>query len=271
MKKLAIILALSAASTASADYMYFGETIVSPVLGTGAPAIKQGDNSTTFGLNAGALAENSVAIGYGSVATEANTMAIGGRKIVGVVAGVSDTDAVNVSQLKAGIVEANTYTNSTVNNAVTTLNQTIVDGDTNTLNQANQYTDNTVNGAVTTLNQTIVQGDAQTLSQANAYTDSKVSNVVNNYRNEAREYTDARFNEVNDAVKRIGALAMLNYAQDHNPCKRSSLAVAVGGYRGKYAVGAQYAYKTTHNTRLQATVAYDSKHVGYGVSGSLSW
>lgn len=241
MKKLAIILALSASSTAQAEYLYYGETVMSPIMSSGAPAIKQGENSTTFGLNAGALAENSVAIGYGSVATEANTMAVGGRKIVGVVAGVSDTDAVNVSQLKAGIVEANTYT------------------------------DNTVNGAVTTLNQTIVQGDAQTLSQANAYTDSKVSTLVNNYRNEAREYTDARFNEVNDAVKRIGALAMLQFAQDHNPHKRSSLAVAVGGYRGKHAVGAQYAYKTTQNTRIQATVAYDSKHVGYGVSGSFSW
>jgi autotransporter adhesin len=221
MKKLAIILALSASSTAQAEYLYYGETVMSPIMSSGAPAIKQGENSTTFGLNAGALAENSVAIGYGSVATEANTMAVGGRKIVGVVAGVSDTDAVNVSQLKAGIVEANTYT------------------------------DNTVNGAVTTLNQTIVQGDAQTLSQANAYTDSKVSTLVNNYRNEAREYTDARFND--------------------NPHKRSSLAVAVGGYRGKHAVGAQYAYKTTQNTRIQATVAYDSKHVGYGVSGSFSW
>ncbi len=175
-----------------------------------------------------------------------------GNVIVNVADGVSAKDAVNVSQLKAGISEANAYTDNSVNSAVTTLNQTIVQGDAQTLSQANAYTDNSVNSAVTTLNQTIVQGDAQTLSQANAY-------------------TDARFNEVNAAVKRIGALAMLNYAQDHNPCKRSSLAVAVGGYRGKYAVGAQYAYKTTHNTRIQATVAYDSKYIGYGVSGNLSW
>ena len=254
MKKLAIIVALSAATQASAktqaDKLIYvsGDALITPYFAATASGTDlknlletQGLNTTVIGGNASATGDNSIAIGYGSVATEANTMAVGGRKIVGVVAGVSDTDAVNVSQLKAGISEANTYTNNTVNNAVTTLNQTIV------------------------------QGDAQTLNQANAYTDSKVSTVINNVRNESRQYTDARFNEVNDAVKRIGAMAMLNYAQDHNPCKRSSLAVAVGGYRGKYAVGAQYAYKTTHNTRLQATVAYDSKHVGYGVSGNYSW
>lgn len=270
MKKsvLAVLLATTLASTAQAQSIYIGDgAFITPYVRVGDLPPDQGANSTTFGINAGALADNSVAIGHGSVATEANTMAVGGRKIVGVTEGVATTDAVNVGQLKDGLADVYNQSVSYTDGQVDVLNQTIVEGDANTLNQANTYTDSKVS-TITNVSKN--------------YTDSRVSNAVSSIINQVNEgdirtlnqantYTDSKFNELNDGVKRVGALAMLQFAQDHNPCHRSSLALSIGGYRGKHAVGAQYAYKVTHRMRLQATAAYDGKHVGYSVSGNYSW
>lgn len=67
-----------------------------------------GNLATAVGANSSAVA-NSVAIGAGSKATEANTVSVGTtsqtRKIVNVTAGVADTDAVNVSQLKSSLAD----------------------------------------------------------------------------------------------------------------------------------------------------------------------
>ena len=280
MKKLAIIVALSAATQASAktqaDKLIYvsGDALITPYFAATASGTDlknlletQGLNTTVIGGNASATGDNSIAIGYGSVATEANTMAIGGRKIVGVTEGVATTDAVNVGQLKDGLADVYNQSVTYTDGQVDILNQTIVDGDANTLNQANTYTDSSVSNV---------------LNQANTYTDARVNNAVSSLTNQINEgdirtlnqannYTDSKFNELNDSVKRVGALAMLQFAQDHNPCHRSSLALSIGGYRGKHAIGAQYAYKVTHRMRLQATAAYDGKHVGYSVSGNYSW
>ena len=175
-----------------------------------------------------------------------------GKTIVNVAEGVATTDAVNVGQLKDGLADVYNQAVNYTDGQVDVLNQTIVEGDANTLNQSNNYTDARVNNAVSSLTNQINEGDIRTLNQANTY-------------------TDAKFNEVNDSVKRVGALAMLQFAQDHNPCHRSSLALSIGGYRGKHAIGAQYAYKVTHRMRLQATAAYDGKYFGYSVSGNYSW
>jgi autotransporter adhesin len=270
MKKsvLAVLFASTLATTAYAGQVYIGdEAVYTPAFWVGGYFPAQGINGTAIGSQASALGDGSVAIGSGSVATEANTMAVGGRKIVGVNDGLATTDAVNVGQLKDGLADVYNQAVSYTDGQVDILNQTIVEGDANTLNQANTYTDSKVStitnvsknytdarvsGAVSNLMQQVNEGDTRTLNQANNYTDSK-------------------FNELNDGVKRVGALAMLQFAQDHNPCHRSSLALSIGGYRGKHAVGAQYAYKVTHRMRLQGTAAYDGKHVGYSVSGNYSW
>ena len=63
------------------------------------------NNSLAFGTDAEATAKNSVAIGSGSVSDVEDTVSVGSanktRTIVHVTAGVDDTDAVNVSQLKS--------------------------------------------------------------------------------------------------------------------------------------------------------------------------
>ena len=61
-------------------------------------------NSVALGANASATANNAVALGQGSVADRANAVSIGSgtlqRQLIQVAAGVQDTDAVNLSQLK---------------------------------------------------------------------------------------------------------------------------------------------------------------------------
>ena len=69
----------------------------------GDDAVASGANSAALGPGATAVAPNSVAIGSGSVNTVENTVSVGSsgneRRITNVEAGVSPTDAVNVSQL----------------------------------------------------------------------------------------------------------------------------------------------------------------------------
>ena len=74
-----------------------------------ATAVGQGseataEKATAVGQGAKATAKNSVALGAGSVADEEDTVSVGSagneRRVTNVAAGVKDTDAVNVSQLK---------------------------------------------------------------------------------------------------------------------------------------------------------------------------
>jgi len=79
-----------------------------------------GAESVAIGGNAQALANNSVAIGSNSVADRANTVSVGAagaeRQITNVATGTKDTDAVNVSQIKAaGLVN----TDGSANTALT--------------------------------------------------------------------------------------------------------------------------------------------------------
>ncbi|WP_346778444.1 YadA-like family protein [Paraburkholderia sp. Tr-20389] len=85
----------------------------------GGAAVAQGANSIAIGSNASASAANSVALGQGSVADRANSVSVGSagneRQITNVAAGTADTDAVNVSQLKAaGIINGDGTTKTAV-------------------------------------------------------------------------------------------------------------------------------------------------------------
>lgn len=70
----------------------------------GANSVASGNNSLAVGNDSQATAGNSVALGNGSVADRENSVSVGSagneRQITNVAAGVADTDAVNVSQLK---------------------------------------------------------------------------------------------------------------------------------------------------------------------------
>ncbi|CAI1224603.1 Adhesin yadA precursor [Serratia fonticola] len=82
----------------------------------GAGAVASGDNSLAIGTKSKATANNSVALGANSVADRDNSVSVGTvggeRQIANVAAGTKGTDAVNVSQLNAGINNAYNYTDN---------------------------------------------------------------------------------------------------------------------------------------------------------------
>ncbi len=78
-------------------------------------AVASGAQSTAIGAGSSATGKNSVALGYGSTDGGLdNVVSVGApgaeRQITNVAAGTRPTDAVNVSQLKDGIAQANAYT-----------------------------------------------------------------------------------------------------------------------------------------------------------------
>ena len=78
-----------------------------------------GTDSVAIGGAANASADNAVALGSNSIADRANTVSVGAagseRQIVNVARGTSDTDAVNVAQLKNGGMMVDTNGNVTNN------------------------------------------------------------------------------------------------------------------------------------------------------------
>ncbi len=84
------------------------QTTGTTAIGSNAWAVNT--NSTAIGFRSTAQADNSVALGAGSVADQANTVSVGSstnqRRITNVAAGVANTDAANVGQLKAAYAGA---------------------------------------------------------------------------------------------------------------------------------------------------------------------
>lgn len=84
----------------------------------GANAVAFGQQSTAVGARAIAAAHDSIALGSGSVAERDGTVSVGRngheRQITHVASGTEATDAVNVTQLRAAMSNANAYTNQRI-------------------------------------------------------------------------------------------------------------------------------------------------------------
>ncbi|WP_425480310.1 YadA-like family protein [Dyella tabacisoli] len=224
----------------------------------GAGSIASGSNSTAVGNNSTASADNSVAIGQASVADRASTVSVGSvgneRQITNVAAGSQNTDAVNVSQLKAsqtGSVRYDTNADGTVNNSSVTLGN---GGGPTTIH-------NVAPGTATS--------DAVNVGQLNAVKDW------------SKSYTDQRFNTINSNLNTIGnranagvasAMAMSSLPQAYQP-NQSAAAVAVGSFHGEtgIAIGVStisesgrwvYKLNATSNTRGDT---------GVGVGAAMVW
>lgn len=140
------------------------------------------------------------------------------RQITGVAAGTADSDAVNVSQLKAVSSQAQ---------------QDAAAGDARTLRQAQRYAD---------------AGDARTLRQARGYTDQMAAETrayadAGDARtlDAARQHTDAEVGalrkETSAGIAQAAALVPMAPAGDGE----STVNVGVASYRGQSAVGLAYA------------------------------
>ncbi|CAJ3019935.1 intracellular motility protein A [Burkholderia pseudomallei] len=93
----------------------------------GSRAIAAGARSIAVGTDATAAAPDSVALGSGSIAEREGTVSVGRdgheRQITHVASGTEPTDAVNVTQLRAAMSNANAYTNQRIGD----LQQSITD------------------------------------------------------------------------------------------------------------------------------------------------
>ncbi|EPB7405951.1 trimeric autotransporter adhesin SadA [Salmonella enterica] len=188
----------------------------------GADANAQGADSVAIGSGSIAAAENSVALGTNSVADEANTVSVGSstqqRRITNVAAGVNNTDAVNVAQLKAseaGSVRYETNADGSVNYSVLNL----VDGSGGTTRIGN------VSAAV---------------NDTDAVNYAQLKRSVE----EANTYTDQKMGEMNSKIKGVenkmsggiaSAMAMAGLPQAYAPGANMT-SIAGGTFNGESAV-----------------------------------
>ncbi|EPT9707041.1 trimeric autotransporter adhesin SadA [Salmonella enterica subsp. enterica serovar Newport] len=188
----------------------------------GADANAQGADSVAIGSGSIAAAENSVALGTNSVADEANTVSVGSstqqRRITNVAAGVNNTDAVNVAQLKAseaGSVRYETNADGSVNYSVLNLG----DGSGGTTRIGN------VSAAV---------------NDTDAVNYAQLKRSVE----EANTYTDQKMDEMNSKIKGVenkmsggiaSAMAMAGLPQAYAPGANMT-SIAGGTFNGESAV-----------------------------------
>ncbi|HDC2221890.1 TPA: YadA-like family protein [Salmonella enterica] len=188
----------------------------------GADANAQGADSVAIGSGSIAAAENSVALGTNSVADEANTVSVGSstqqRRITNVAAGVNNTDAVNVAQLKAseaGSARYETNADGSVNYSVLNLG----DGSGGTTRIGN------VSAAV---------------NDTDAVNYAQLKRSVE----EANTYTDQKMGEMNSKIKGVenkmsggiaSAMAMAGLPQAYAPGANMT-SIAGGTFNGESAV-----------------------------------
>ncbi|EGT5655988.1 autotransporter adhesin SadA [Citrobacter braakii] len=204
------------------DIVTTGSTKYFKTSSTGADANAQGADSVAMGSGSIAAAENSVALGTNSVADEANTVSVGSstqqRRITNVAAGVNNTDAVNVAQLKAseaGSVRYETNTDGSVNYSVLNLG----DGSGGTTRIGN------VSAAV---------------NDTDAVNYAQLKRSVE----EANTYTDQKMGEMNSKIKGVenkmsggiaSAMAMAGLPQAYAPGANMT-SIAGGTFNGESAV-----------------------------------
>ncbi|EBH1937130.1 trimeric autotransporter adhesin SadA [Salmonella enterica] len=188
----------------------------------GVDANAQGADSVAIGSGSIAAAENSVALGTNSVADEANTVSVGSstqqRRITNAAAGVNNTDAVNVAQLKAseaGSVRYETNADGSVNYSVLNLG----DGSGGTTRIGN------VSAAV---------------NDTDAVNYAQLKRSVE----EANTYTDQKMGEMNSKIKGVenkmsggiaSAMAMAGLPQAYAPGANMT-SIAGGTFNGESAV-----------------------------------
>ncbi|EAM4941299.1 autotransporter adhesin SadA [Salmonella enterica] len=188
----------------------------------GVDANAQGKDSVAIGSGSIAAAENSVALGTNSVADEANTVSVGSstqqRRITNVAAGVNNTDAVNVAQLKAseaGSVRYETNADGSVNYSVLNLG----DGSGGTTRIGN------VSAAVNDTDAVNYAQLKRSVEEANTYTDQKMGEM--NIKIKGVE------NKMSGGI--ASAMAMAGLPQAYAPGANMT-SIAGGTFNGESAV-----------------------------------
>ena len=259
-----------------------------------------GDNTFVVGNNVNTSAKNSASDRDNSVSVGAVNKE---RQIINVAAGTTDTDAVNLKQMKDADVQtlaeakiyADTGDKATLNSAksytderevsirkdYTTADAKVLDdakahadaADKTTLSNAKTYT----NERETVMRQEYKTADAKVLSDAKAYTDTKVTDLENSFRDVSKRVDqtsqDVRKNREIAAQGIAGISAMTNIPM---PAEQGASSVGVGmGYydsQSAIAVGASHYFDNGVAIKGAFSSGFSSGNtaaVGAGVS--YSW
>ncbi|CAH6636329.1 YadA-like family protein [Pseudocitrobacter vendiensis] len=204
------------------DIITTGSTKYFKANSTGADANAQGADSVAMGSGSIAAADNSVALGTGSVANEANTVSVGSstnqRRITNVAAGINDTDAVNVSQLKSSEAGSVRY-------------------------------DTKADGSIDYSNITLGGGNGGTTRISNVSAGVENNDAVNYAQlkksvQETKQYTDQRMAQMDSKLSKTesklsggiaSAMAMTGLPQAYTP-GASMASIGGGSYNGESAV-----------------------------------
>jgi autotransporter adhesin len=204
------------------DIVTTGNTKYFKTSSTGDDANAQGADSVAIGSGSIASADNSVALGTNSVADEANTVSVGSstqqRRITNVAAGVNNTDAVNVAQLKAseaGSVRYETNADGSIN--YSTLN--LGDGSGGTTRIGN------VSAAVNDTDAVNYAQLKKSVEEANAYTDQKMGEMSSKIKGVE--------NKMSGGI--ASAMAMAGLPQAYAPGANMT-SIAGGTFNGESAI-----------------------------------
>ncbi|WP_158884389.1 ESPR-type extended signal peptide-containing protein [Rhodanobacter sp. L36] len=243
-------------STASGDN--------STAVGNGSTASGQG--STAVGTGATATNDNSVAIGSGSTTDRDNSVSVGSagdeRQITNVAAGTANTDAVNVSQLKQSVTQANASNvqyNKNGDGSVDYHNVTLDPGGDPTI--------------IHNLGAGVANTDAANVGQLNQ--------GITTAENWAKNYTDQKLSTINSELNTIGnranggvasAMAMSSLPQAYQP-NQSSAAVALGNFHGEtgIAVGVSTITESGHYIFKVNASTNTRGDAGVGVGAAVVW
>lgn len=213
-----------------------------------------GWNAISMGYDAQASCNYCLAFGTGARATDPFTVSFGGsgltRRIVGISAGIADTDAVNVGQMRA-ITDAMAAD-------ITNLDQRITVLEGGTSGGGTGGTGGTGGGS--TVDQTYVDNSSTTtLNTANAYTDARYDQAVQEAVQESKAYTDREIAKsekfLSAGIAAVAAQPMLPALQEG----QKAVAVGTGHYNGANAVGVSFGYAPRSNVVISGGVS--------GVSG----
>lgn len=213
-----------------------------------------GWNAIAMGFDAEASGNYSLAFGTGARAPDPFTVSFGGsgltRRIVGISAGIADTDAVNVGQMKA-ITDAMAAD-------ITNLDQRITVLEGGTSGGGTGGTGGTGGGS--TVDQTYVDNSSTTtLNSANSYTDARYDQAVQEAVQESKAYTDREIAKtekfLSAGIAAVAAQPMLPALQEG----QKAVAVGTGHYNGANAVGVSFGYAPRSNIVVSGGVS--------GVSG----
>ncbi|MFL6588452.1 MAG: YadA-like family protein [Luteimonas sp.] len=210
-------------------------------------------DAIAIGRDSQSLVAGSVALGAGSVAERANVVSIGNsesqRQLTNLAAGTQATDAVNLTQLRETLTQANAYTDTAVatggtqanaytDNREAAIRSDMADGDAATLATASTYTDT----RETRIRGDMTAGDAATLDSAKSYTDSVFADFQDDFSN-FRGDVDRRFDAQDQRIDKLSAMSGAYAGMAMNTAGlagRNRIGVGVGTQSGQQALAIGY-------------------------------